>query len=245
MNKISSQDERNLLRIAAALPKGDDARRAILAGLSKLAADKLPQGYLIKKTADLDKELVKFLVKSGIQKGKECRIWDTRSYGPEYKKMLDLVDWKTDTSIGDLKAKAGTYEGVHFVHVVDGNQKYIVLDYKPYIELMESVNNPKPSGAPEGGPDPKKKYDLMSYLDGQEPKPWKKGLAPSAAAALAKKQFDLRDKIDAAEGDDAKVDKLTAQLEGMGLGVETFLELQDPDSKSVWTYTDSGWELQK
>ena len=38
MNKISSQDRSALIRLASTLPEGDETRRAILAGLIKLAA---------------------------------------------------------------------------------------------------------------------------------------------------------------------------------------------------------------
>ena len=38
MNKISSQDRSALIRLASTLPEGDETRRAILAGLTKLAA---------------------------------------------------------------------------------------------------------------------------------------------------------------------------------------------------------------
>ena len=38
MNKISAQDRSNLIRLASSLPVGDENRRAILAGLVKLAA---------------------------------------------------------------------------------------------------------------------------------------------------------------------------------------------------------------
>lgn len=37
MNKLSSDDRSSLLRLASSLPKGDGARRAILAGLKKAA----------------------------------------------------------------------------------------------------------------------------------------------------------------------------------------------------------------
>ena len=37
MNKISSQDRSALIRLASSLPEGDETRRAILAGLTKLA----------------------------------------------------------------------------------------------------------------------------------------------------------------------------------------------------------------
>lgn len=39
MNKISSADYHTLIRLASALPKGDDARRAILSGLKKAAVE--------------------------------------------------------------------------------------------------------------------------------------------------------------------------------------------------------------
>lgn len=38
MNKLSSIDRTALIRLAASLPKGDESRRAILAGLEKLSA---------------------------------------------------------------------------------------------------------------------------------------------------------------------------------------------------------------
>lgn len=39
MNKISSDDRSSLIRLASALPAGDESRRAILAGLKLVAAD--------------------------------------------------------------------------------------------------------------------------------------------------------------------------------------------------------------
>jgi hypothetical protein len=44
MNKISSQERSALIRLASGLPAGDDARRAILAGLLRIAGPYKPSG---------------------------------------------------------------------------------------------------------------------------------------------------------------------------------------------------------
>lgn len=48
MKKISSQDRSSLIRLASSLPAGDEKRKVILAGLSKVTLKKASQNKLIK-----------------------------------------------------------------------------------------------------------------------------------------------------------------------------------------------------
>jgi len=41
MKNLTASDKKTLIRLASSLPKGDKSRRAILAGLSKVAAKKV------------------------------------------------------------------------------------------------------------------------------------------------------------------------------------------------------------
>lgn len=57
MNKISSQDRASLIRLASSLPAGDETRKAILAGLAKIA--KLPlQNFSAEEEAEFDPKII-------------------------------------------------------------------------------------------------------------------------------------------------------------------------------------------
>lgn len=64
MNKLSSQDRSSLIRLASAMPKGSEERKAILAGLSKISRYKYPEevdaieAALSQRGQDLFTELV-------------------------------------------------------------------------------------------------------------------------------------------------------------------------------------------
>jgi len=62
MNKISSQDRKALIRLASTMPVGSDARRAILAGLSKTSG--IEEQYLAILAKAADKHLGRHMPRS-------------------------------------------------------------------------------------------------------------------------------------------------------------------------------------
>lgn len=80
MNKVSSQDRRRLIRLASQMPVGSDARRAILAGLSKTSG--IADQYIAILAKAADKHLSRYMPRSHgfskVHNGETSNYFDER-----------------------------------------------------------------------------------------------------------------------------------------------------------------------